>query len=90
MLAAAVAVIAVNFKAASSGAAIEAVNITATVFYLLFWALMTRLGPASKISSLIALYTLAAGIVGICADVGGWSNLFTSKLHWIVQIHGMD
>ena len=78
MLAATVACIVVNFKAASANEKVAAVNICATVFYLLFWALMCRFEAAAKTSALLALYTMASGIVAICAAAGGWANLFTS------------
>ena len=78
MLAAAVACITVNFKVAAANGKIEALNICATVFFLLFWALMSRFEAAAKTSAFIALYTMASGIVAICAAAGGWANLFTS------------
>ena len=78
MLAAAVACITVNFKVAAANGKIEALNICATVFFLLFWALMCRFEAAAKTSALLALYTMASGIVAICAAAGGWANLFTS------------
>lgn len=78
MLAAAVACITVNFKVAAANGKIEALNICATVFFLLFWALMSRFEAAAKTSALLALYTMASGIVAICEAAGGWANLFTS------------
>ena len=78
MLAAAIACIVVNFASASAGTAVTPTNITATVFFLLFWALMSRLVPASKTSALLALYTMVAGILAICADLGNWASLFTN------------
>ena len=78
MLAATVACISVNFKVAAANGKIEALNICATVFFLLFWALMSRFEAAAKTSALLALYTMASGIVAICEAAGGWANLFTS------------
>lgn len=78
MLGAAAACIAANFASASSGASVTPTNITATVFYLLFWALMTRFAPAAKTSALLALYSMAAGILAICADLGNWASLLTN------------
>lgn len=78
MLAATVACIVVNFKAAATNEVVEATNICATVFYLLFWALMTRFVPAAKTTALIALYTMVAGMVAIFAPLGGWEGLFTN------------
>ncbi|MBQ9845202.1 MAG: hypothetical protein IJO54_03880 [Oscillospiraceae bacterium] len=78
MLVAAIVCIAVNFSEASSGATVTATNITATVFFLLFWALMTRFEAAAKVSAFIALYTTISGIVAICAFMGGWESLFTN------------
>ncbi len=78
MLAATVACIAVNFSAASKGLSVEAINITATVFFLLFWALISRLETAAKTSALIALYTMVSGVLAICATLGGWASLVTN------------
>lgn len=78
MLAATVACIAVNFSAAAANETVTATNICATVFYLLFWALMSRFVPAAKTTALIALYTMAAGIIAVFAPIGGWESLFTN------------
>lgn len=80
MIAAAVVCIAVNFPAASAAAPVEAANITATVFFLLFWVLFSRLEVAAKISAYIALYTMVAGVVAFFSTIGGWANLFSNLL----------
>lgn len=74
MLALAVVCIAVNFNIAFMGDTPQPINITATVFYLLFWALILRLQPAAKTSSWLALYSMVASIVGFCAIFGDWSG----------------
>jgi len=78
MLAAVIACIAVNFSVASKGLPVEAINITATVFFLLFWALISRLEAAAKTSALIALYAMVSGVLAICATLGGWASLVTN------------
>ena len=75
VLAATVACIVVKFDAAYTSQPVTAVNIAATGFYLIFIALMTRFGPASKTITFLSLYALCTSIVGICAMMGGWTNM---------------
>ena len=74
MLALAVVCIAVNFNVAFMGDTPQAVNITVTVFYLLFWALIMRLEPAAKTSAWMALYSMMASIVALCSILGQWGG----------------
>ena len=67
----------VNFPNAVNGVEISVLNITATVFFLLFWALMLRFGPAAKVSAWLSFYVFSVSIVGVCSILGGWENLFT-------------
>ena len=75
VFAATIACIVINFDAAYALQPVTAVNIAATGFYLIFILLMTRLGPASKTTTLISLYALCTSIVGICAIMGEWTNM---------------
>lgn len=75
VLAATVVCIVVNFDAAYTAQPVTAVNIAATGFYLVFIALMTRFGPASKTITFISLYSLCISVIGICAIMGEWTNI---------------
>ena len=67
----------INFPNTVNNAALTSLNITATIFFLLFWALMLRFRPAAKASAWLGLYVFAAAIVGFFSLVGDWANLFT-------------
>ena len=67
----------INFPNTVNNAALTSLNITATIFFLLFWVLMLRLRPAAKTSAFLGLYVFAASIVGFCSLVGEWANIFT-------------
>lgn len=56
----------VNFSNGFMGGPPTAVNITATIFFLLFWALMTQFYPAAKTSFFMSIYTLVTAIIGFC------------------------
>ncbi|MBR2028001.1 MAG: hypothetical protein IKA10_03275 [Oscillospiraceae bacterium] len=75
VFAATIACIVVNFDAAYASQPVSSANIAATGFYLIFIALMTRFGPASKTITLLSLYSLCASIIGVCGIMGGWTNM---------------
>jgi len=74
LLLGAVTVMAINFSAGWNGGPPQAVNIAATVFYLIFWVLMLRFKPAAKTSALLSLYTMIGCIIGFCSVAGNWGG----------------
>jgi len=74
LLLGAIIVIAINFSAGLMGSPPTAVNIAATIFYLIFWVLMLRFKPAAKASALLSLYTMIGCIIGFCSVAGNWGG----------------
>ena len=74
LLLGAVAVMAINFSAGFMGGPPTAANITATVFYLIFWVLMLRFKPAAKASTFLSIYTMVGSIIGFCSVMGNWGG----------------
>ena len=67
----------INFPNTVNNAALTSLNITATIFFVLFWVLMLRFRPAAKTSAFLGLYVFAASMVGFCSLIGEWANVFT-------------
>lgn len=67
----------VNFPNTVNGAEITVLNVTATIFFLLFWALILRFGPAAKVSTWLSLYVFASSMIGLCSILGEWENILT-------------
>ena len=80
LLLGAVVVMVINFSVGFMGDKPEAVNIAATIFYLIFWILMLRFKPAAKTSSLLSLYTMIGSVVGFCSIAGNWAGGFVSVI----------
>ncbi len=70
----AVVCMAVNFNAAFNNLTPNALNMVATVFFLLFWILILRFAPAAKISSILSLSVMIGAIIGFCSVIAGWNS----------------